>query len=236
MKYKFIFLLIFSLCFLHDTDGQKSKKKLTIWGYVMDSDKNPVIGALILVGTKNTGKVTDANGYYKLKVKPDAKTLTVFTLYGASAEAPIEGRTSINFVLKKESPLQNKVQNKKEADEVVDIGYGVIKKNQLTQSVNKIEVTETDYSSYTNIYDLIRSKAPGVDVIEGKIVIRGTSTLIGGTDPLFVVDGNIMESIDNIHPSIVKSIHILKGSSASIYGVRGANGVILINTIKGGDN
>lgn len=236
MKYKFIFLLIFSLCFLHDTDGQKSKKKLTIWGYVMDSDKNPVIGALILVGTKNTGKVTDANGYYKLKVKPDAKTLTVFTLYGASAEAPIEGRTSINFVLEKESPLQNKVQNKKEADEVVDIGYGVIKKNQLTQSVNKIEVTETDYSSYTNIYDLIRSKAPGVDVIEGKIVIRGTSTLIGGTDPLFVVDGNIMESIDNIHPSIVKSIHILKGSSASIYGVRGANGVILINTIKGGDN
>jgi len=236
MKYKFIFLLIFSLCFLHDTDGQKSKKKLTIWGYVMDSDKNPVIGALILVGTKNTGKVTDANGYYKLKVKPDAKTLTVFTLYGASAEAPIEGRTSINFVLEKESPLQNKVQNKKEADEVVDIGYGVIKKNQLTQSVNKIEVTETDYSSYTNIYDLIRSKAPGVDVIEGKIVIRGTSTLIGGTDPLFVVDGNIIESIDNIHPSIVKSIHILKGSSASIYGVRGANGVILINTIKGGDN
>lgn len=236
MKYKFIFLLIFSLCFLHDTDGQKSKKKLTIWGYVMDSDKNPVIGALILVGTKNTGKVTDANGYYKLKVKPDAKTLTVFTLYGASAEAPIEGRTSINFVLEKESPLQNKVQNKKEADEVVDIGYGVIKKNQLTQSVNKIEVTETDYSSYNNIYNLISSKAPGVDVIEGKIVIRGTSTLIGGTDPLFVVDGNIIESIDNIHPSIVKSIHILKGSSASIYGVRGANGVILINTIKGGDN
>jgi len=232
MKYKFIFLLIFSLCFLHDTDGQKSKKKLTIWGYVMDSDKNPVIGALILVGTKNTGKVTDANGYYKLKVKPDAKTLTVFTLYGASAEAPIEGRTSINFVLEKESPLQNKVQNKKEADEVVDIGYGVIKKNQLTQSVNKIEVTETDYSSYTNIYDLIRSKAPGVDVIEGKIVIRGTSTLIGGTDPLFVVDGNIMESIDFIQPNVVKSIQILKGSSASIYGVRGSNGVIIINTIE----
>jgi TonB-dependent SusC/RagA subfamily outer membrane receptor len=232
MKYKFIFLLIFSLCFLHDTDGQKSKKKLTIWGYVMDSDKNPVIGALILVDKKNTGNVTDANGYYKLKVKPDAKILTAFTLYGASAEAPIEGRTSINFVLKKESPLQNKVQNKEETDEVIDVGYGVVKKDKLTQSVDKIEVTETDYSSYNNIYDLISSKAPGVDVIEGKIVIRGTSTLIGGTDPLFVVDGNIMESIDFIQPNVVKSIQILKGSSASIYGVRGSNGVIIINTIE----
>jgi len=232
MKYKFIFLLIFSLCFLHDTDGQKSKKKLTIWGYVMDSDKNPVIGALILVDKKNTGNVTDANGYYKLKVKPDAKILTAFTLYGASAEAPIKGRTSINFVLKKESPLQNKVQNKEETDEVIDVGYGVVKKDKLTQSVDKIEVTETDYSSYNNIYNLISSKAPGVDVIEGKIVIRGTSTLIGGTDPLFVVDGNIMESIDFIQPNVVKSIQILKGSSASIYGVRGSNGVIIINTIE----
>ncbi len=232
MKNRFIFLLIFSLCFLQNTYGQKSNKKITIWGYVMDSDKNPVIGALILVDKKNTGNVTDANGYYKLKVKRDAKILTAFTLYGASAEASIKGRTSINFVLKKESPLQNKAQNKEETDEVIDVGYGVVKKDKLTQSVDKIEVTETDYSSYNNIYDLISSKAPGVQLIEGKIVIRGTSTLIGGTDPLFVVDGNIMESIDFIQPNIVKSIQILKGSSASIYGVRGSNGVIIINTIE----
>jgi TonB-dependent starch-binding outer membrane protein SusC len=235
MKYKFIFLLIFLLCFLHNTDGQKSNKKLTIWGYVKDSDKNPIKGVLILVENKNTGKVTDANGYYKVKVKPDAKILTAFTLYGASAEAPIEGRTSINFVLKNGLPLQKKVQNKEEIDEILNIGYGNVRKDRLTQSVDKIEVTEIDYSSYNNIYDLIASKSPGVEVIEGKIVIRGISTLIGGSDPLFIVDGNIMESIDFIQPISVKSIQILKGSSASIYGINGSNGVILINTIKGGD-
>jgi|WetSurMetagenome_2_1015567.scaffolds.fasta_scaffold252994_1 TonB-dependent starch-binding outer membrane protein SusC len=235
MKNKFIFLLIISFCFLQNADGQKSNKKLTIWGYVMDSNKNPVIGALILVDNKNTGEVTDDNGYYKLKVKSDAKTLTAFTFNGASAKAPIEGRTSISFVLDKGSPIQKKVQNEKATDEILNVGYSNVNKDQLSQPVDKIEVTETDYSSYKNIYDLISSKVPGVDVRDGKIVIRGTSTLMGGTDPLFIVDGNIMGSIDFIQPNSVKSIEVLKGSSAAIYGLRGSNGVILINTIKGGD-
>jgi TonB-dependent SusC/RagA subfamily outer membrane receptor len=232
MKLRLFFLLIISVLIVPNTDAQKSNKKFTVSGYVKDSNDNPVVGAMILLDNKNTGKVTDGDGFYKLKVKPDNKTLTVFTLYGASTTIPIEGHTLISFILKEAPFLQNDTQNKIEPDVVLDTGYGVVKKDLSAQSVDKINVTETDYSSYNNIYDLIRSKAPSVEVIGDKVYIRGTSTLIGGSDPLFIVDGCIMESIENIQPSIVKSIDVLKGNSASMYGVRGSNGVIIINTIK----
>ncbi len=235
MKLKLMLLLSLSLFVIHNTDAQKSNKKYTVSGYVKDSGENPVPRAMIFLDSKNTDRVTDDKGFYKIKVKLTAETITIFTMYGASAEAPIEGRTTINFILEEASPLQNEVQNKREADEVVDIGYGVTKKDDLTLPVNKIDATKTNYSSYTNIYDLLRGAVPGLQVIGNKIIIRGISTINANSDPLFVVDGNITESIDNIHPSMVKSIQILKDASASIYGVRGANGVILINTVKAGD-
>jgi len=215
--------------------GQKKNKKFTVSGYVMDTGKNPVAGAIILLDKNNTGRVTDDEGFYKLKVKPDAGTITIFTMYGASAEASIDGRTSINFVLEKASPVSSQVQNKEKADDVVDIGYGVVKKKDLTYSVSKTNITEKNYSSYTNIYDLLRATVPGIQVSGKKIYIRGISTLNASTDPLFVVNGSITESIDNIQPVDVKSIQVLKDASASIYGVRGSNGVILINTVKAGD-
>ncbi len=231
MKLKFILLLIAALFAIHNAEAQKSNKKFIVSGYVKDLNDNPVAGAMILLDNKNTGKETDADGYYKIKVKPDNKILSVFTLNGASTAIPIEGLTSISFILDEPS-VSNEIQNKKEPDEVLDIGYGVVKKDHFTQSADKVNVTETDYSSFNNIYDLLRSKLPSVDVIGDKVYVRGTSTLIGGTDPLFVVDGVIMESIDFIQPNIVKSIDVLKGSAAAIYGVRGSNGVIIINTVK----
>ena len=235
MKFKLILLLFLSVFVINTTYGQKAGKKFTVSGYVMDAGKNPVTGALILIDKNNTGKTTNAEGFYKIKVRSDAATITIFTMYGASAEVSIDGRSSINFLVQEASPMQSQIQNKKKVDEVVDIGYGVIKKKHLTQSVNKIDATGTNYSSYTNIYDLLRNTAPGVQVSGKKVIIRGISTINANSDPLFVVDGNVTESIDNIPPSMVKSIQILKDASASIYGVRGSNGVILINTIKAGD-
>jgi len=232
MKLKFILLLIPALFAIHNTDAQKSNKKFKVTGYVKDSNDNPVVGAMILLDDKNTGIVTDADGYYKVKVKPDCKIITVFTLNGVSTAIPIEGRTSISFILEESSIHQNEIQNKKEPDKVLDTGYGVVKKDHFTQSADKIDVTETDYSSYNNIYDLLRSKLPSVEVIGEKVYIRGSSTIIGGSDPLFVVDGVFMESIGFIQPNIVKSVDVLKGSAAAMYGVRGSNGVIIINTIK----
>lgn len=236
MKYlKLFLLLILSLLFINEMHGQKKNKKFTVSGYVMDTGENPVPGAMILIDKINTGKVTDNKGFYKIKVKPDADTITVFTLYGAIAETYIGGRTSINFLIKEISPLQSIIQNNEGADEVVEIGYGVAKEKNLTQKVNKIDATESNYSSYTNIYDMLRGAVPGVQVSGKRIIIRGMGTINANTDPLFVVDGIVTESIDNIQPNIVKSIQVLKDASASIYGVRGANGVILINTIQAGD-
>lgn len=235
MKLRLFFLLIISVFLVPNTEAQKSNRKFTISGYVMDTGKNPVSGALIFIDSKNTGKVTDAEGFYKIKVKPDAETITVLTMYGIAAEAPISGRTSINIIIEKSSPISSQVQNKEKADEVVDVGYGVIKKKDLTFSVSKTNVTEKDYSSYTDIYDLLHATVPGIQVSGKKIYIRGISTLNASTDPLFVVNSSITESIDNIQPIDVKSVQVLKGASASIYGVRGSNGVILINTVKAGD-
>lgn len=221
-----------ALIAIHNADAQKSNKKFTVSGYVLDSTSNPIAGVMILIDDKNTGKVTDKGGYYEVKVRPDSKIIAVFTLNGASTAIPIEGRTSISFILGESSFLQNQVRNKRESEEVLDTGYGVVKKDHFTQSADKTEVTETDHSSYNNIYDLLRSKLPSVEVIGEKVYIRGSSTLVGGTDPLFVVDGVILETIGFIQPNIVKSVDVLKGSAASMYGVRGSNGVIIINTIK----
>jgi TonB-dependent SusC/RagA subfamily outer membrane receptor len=82
---------------------------------------------------------------------------------------------------------------------------------------------------------MLRGEIPGVQVTGKSIMIRSTSTVNSGTEPLFIVDGVPVNSIDNIQPQLVKSIQVLKGSSAAIYGSRGSNGVIIITLLKGND-
>jgi TonB-dependent SusC/RagA subfamily outer membrane receptor len=105
----------------------------------------------------------------------------------------------------------------------------------MTTNVSKIDGTNPKYASYRTIYDMLRGEVPGVQVNGTSIKIQGASSLMLSTEPLFVVDGITVNSIDDIQPVTVKSIQVLKGSSASIYGSRGANGVILIDLVKAGD-
>jgi len=117
----------------------------------------------------------------------------------------------------------------------INIGYTEIRKDRLTTSVSDVKVDEKVISSYSNIYDYIRGKVPGVNVMgsgpNAKIVIRGINSINCPTDPLFIVDGREVSDISTINPMDVKSISVLKDASSSIYGVRGANGVIII-TLK----
>ncbi len=115
---------------------------------------------------------------------------------------------------------------------MVNIGYGKVKKKDLTTPTGQIDGREHKYDSYTNIYDMIRGEVPGVQVIGTQVLIRGTSSINSSNDPLLVVDGMSVSSIDNISPREVKSISVLKGSDAAIYGTRAAGGVILID-LKG---
>lgn len=113
--------------------------------------------------------------------------------------------------------------------DVVDIGYGKQDRGSLTTAVSSVSIDEETAPMYRNIYEMIQGKCPGVYVEGTRIIIRGESTLYASKDPLFIVDGAPVNSIDWISPHDVKSIDVLKDASASIYGFRGANGVIIIN-------
>ena len=121
-------------------------------------------------------------------------------------------------------------------DEQVNLGYGSVSKDELTYSVNQLNVDDREVSSYGNIWDYMRSKVPGVEIGPAtgggmpSIVIRGKSSLNASNEPLILLDGMETNDISTLSPSDVASISVLKDASASIYGSRGANGVILITT------
>lgn len=119
-------------------------------------------------------------------------------------------------------------------DEEVNIGYGTTKRKNATTSISSLKVKQG--SGYSNIYDYIQGKFAGVDVDGTTIRIRGERSILGGNDPLFIVDGVEVNDIGDISPDEVQSIDVLKdASSTAIYGSRGANGVILITTRKNND-
>jgi len=200
----------------------------------MDVKQKPVEGAVIFIDKVKTNSVTDQQGYYKVKLSPDAKEILVFTLFNGASEEEIKGRTSIDFILT--GKLSEPINKDKKADtEVVNIGYGTSQKRDVTTSVGVIDGQDPKFASYQSIYDMIRGQVPGVEVVGESIKIRGSSSLNISTEPLFVVDGVIVNSIDDISAQTVKSIEVLKGPAASVYGTRGANGVILITRLSGKD-
>lgn len=228
MKLKILFLAMFLSIFYMSLDGQKSKsKKVTISGYVNDANMSPVSGVMILIDKKNTNVLSDSKGFYKVKVKSDAQLITAFTVASGTGETEIGGRTHINIVL-------NGVKNNPPAispeEDRVNIGYGTAKRKNISSEVNKVNTMEDKYASYSNIYDMLKGAVPGLLVIGKNITIQGQD--FHNSNPLLVVDGNIVSSIDDIQPVTVKSVEVLKGASASIYGSRGAGGVILIH-LKG---
>jgi TonB-dependent SusC/RagA subfamily outer membrane receptor len=235
MKTRVIICLLIGAFSFNPGYGQKSHTRLTITGYVDDQTHASIANAIVMIDGVKTNAFTDKKGYYKVKVKPGCQKIGIFTLTNGVVEEEINGRHRINFTFQGSVP--NQVSNNKTDpdDEVVDIGYGKVKKRDLTTPVGKIDGTNSKYASYRTIYDMIRGELPGVQVNGNKITIQGISSINLSTDPLFVVDGQVVTSIDDIQPFLVKSINVLKGSSASIYGSRGANGVILINLKTAGD-
>ena len=118
-------------------------------------------------------------------------------------------------------------------DTEVNVGYGTVRKSDLTQSVSTLEVKENDVQGYRDIYEYLEGRVAGVEVTYDKrIIVRGVNTVNGSTDPLILVDGQEWQDISALNPNDIKSIDVLKGSATAIYGVRGANGVILITTKK----
>jgi len=210
---------------------QPQKKEIS--GTVKDSKGLTLPGVSVIVKGTTTGIVTDANGKFALSVPMDAKTL-VFSFVGMKAqEIAITAKTSVNLVMEEESVG---------LEEVVAVGYGTVKRKDLTGSVGFVSAKELKELSVARVDQALIGKVAGVQVkpssgepgSAAKIVIRGVGSISAGSNPLYVVDGFPTSNIDMLNTNDIASIDILKDASATaIYGSRGANGVIIINTTRG---
>lgn len=215
----FVFVLasLPSVVFSQKNDA-KTKNKITIWGTVTDMNKKPIAGVEIFVDSAKTNFTSDDQGNFKIVVSPEAINLLVVSPGRGFCTTDIKGQTNINLTI-----------NRK-IDDVPAFVY-----DDGNKKGSKRAAKPKKLNTYTDIYQMIRYEVPGVVVSGRSIVVQGPNSFFGSTQPLFVVNGSIVNSIDYINPVEVKSIELLKGSYASKYGVQGANGVISITLLKGSD-
>ena len=236
MKLKILLSVFLSLILsVNVVTAQKKTKKIVVTGYVVDAGNNAVADANIRIDNKKTSSHTDKNGFYKVKVNPDADLIAVYAKTNQFIEKSIKGQTTINFSFP-DTIVSDITAG--DSNESINTGYTKINPNKTAVAVSKsdvMDVPDNAPSIYNNIYDMIQSKVPGVEVQGNKILIRGMNRMgVGNVDnsPVFVVDGMPVNTIDYIIPENVKSITFLKGTSAAIYGSQGVNGVIVIKLKK----
>lgn len=205
-------------------------QKETVSGTVIDSQNEPVIGATVMeIGTQN-GTATDIDGHFSLSVKPGTmlrisyvgfKTLEVKATKGMTVELVEESNT---------------------LNEVVAIGYGSVKRKDVTTAVSSVSTEDLDTRPIVSAVSGMQGKAAGLQISQANgqpgssptVRVRGTTSLNGSNNPLYVVDGVPLTDIDYLSADDIESIQVLKdASSAAIYGSRAANGVIIISTKQG---
>ncbi|MBN1987161.1 MAG: TonB-dependent receptor [Prolixibacteraceae bacterium] len=206
---------------------------IRVQGSVTDEQGNPLPGVNIVIQGTTVGVVTDVNGNYQIEANRES-TLS-FSFIGYETQAiSVAGRNEINVQL-----LQSELQ----MEEVVVVGYGSVKKSDISGSVASVDTEEMMKKAPTNIVQGLQGAAAGVMVMaqdgapdaNAAIRIRGVATINGSAEPLYVVDGvQVGTNADFIAPSDIESIEVLKDASATaIYGAAGANGVIMITTKHG---
>lgn len=189
MKRGIVLLMILSLIISENVEGHKNNKKNIVSGYVTDVNNQPVASAMILLDRQQTGVVTNKKGFFKVRITPDTRMIGAYSDVKGSAETPAEGGPEINIVLYGSFAIQGFIPAIPEEEEMVNIGYGKIRKKDLTSPTGQIDGRDHKYDSYTNIYDMIRGEVPGVQVVGKQILIRGMSSINSNNDPLLVVDG-----------------------------------------------
>lgn len=208
---------------------------ISISGTVVDTNGDPIIGANVIVKGTTNGMISDMDGNFHLDNVPGDGILQISYIGYVTQEIKVSaGRTEYRVVLKEDTET---------LDEVVVIGYGAVKKSDVTGSVTSVKSEEMMRRNPLNIGQGLQGAAAGVQVMrtsgdpEGgvSIRIRGVATVNGSADPLYVVDGvQVGTSIEFLNPEDIESIEILKDASATaIYGSQGANGVILVTTKQG---
>ncbi len=209
-------------------------QELNVTGVVMaEGEPDPVIGANVMVKGTSTGTITDFDGNFAISAKKGAVLVISYMGY-ETQEITVASAGPLRITLKSDSKM---------LDEVVAIGYGTMKKSDLTGAVTSVKAEELVKAPVAGLDQALQGRAAGVTVTTGSgqpgqaatIRIRGIGSAIGGNDPLYVVDGVITGDISWVSPNDISSMEILKDASATaIYGSRGANGVILLTTKSGG--
>lgn len=213
-----------------------AKSDIFVSGTVFDESGEAAIGVSVMLKGTTTGTVTNIDGHYRIPVSGKNDVLRFAFLGYKTEEVKVGNQTTLNIHLK---------ENLKELDELVVIGYGAMKKIDLTGAVVSANIQAFRESSNVSILQSLQGSVAGLNVgqvreagQEPSMMIRGQNSFSSDQAPLIVVDGIIYNAgLNNINPADVKSIDILKdASSASIYGSRAANGVILISTFSGEAN
>ncbi len=226
-------LLIFGLLLLNVSIALCQSTKVSGRVFTLP-DKEPLPGANVVVKGTTTGTITDMDGKYTLEI-PSGDVTLVFSFIGyENLEEPVNGRTNIEVSLSPDVISLN---------DVVVIGYGTIKKSDVTGSVVSVNTEAMMKKAPTNILEGLRGQAAGVMVTaqdgapdaNAAIRIRGVATINGSAKPLYVIDGvQVGDNANFLNPADIESIEVLKDASATaIYGAAGANGVIMVTTKHG---
>lgn len=207
-------------------------QQLQIHGVVIDSSAHPLIGANVVEKGTDNGTQTDANGKFSLAVSRPNAILVISYLGFVTQEVAVNNRTAITVTLLKSTD---------ELEQVVVVGYGTVKKSDVTGAVSTIGNKKLNEVGATSPMQALQANVAGVNISQRTgsvgagfdISIRGINSF-EGQQPLYVVDGIVTESIDFLNPQDIQRIDILKdASSTAIYGSRGSNGVVIVTTVSG---
>lgn len=203
-------------------------------GRVLALDGEPIVGANVVIKGTGTGTVSDLEGSFSLEVPDEGVTSIIISYLGyVTQEIEVGLENNLDIVL---------VEDVANLEEIVVVGYGSVKKKDLTGAVSQIDASEIAHQSPNSVTDVLRSNIPGLNVGfsnspkgVSQLEVRGKNTLTAGANPLIVVDGMIYNGdLSDINPSDIDKIDVMKdASSAAVYGARGSNGVILITTKRG---
>jgi len=244
--------LIYIVCFiiLISTQVFAQTEKVTVTGKILDDTKQPIPGAVIVVKGTTDGTITEADGTYSISVPSDA-ILVISNIGSVSQEIPVDGRTSIDATL---------VVEASEIEEVVVVGYGTQTKKSVVGALSKINGAEVNKIPVASLDAQLQGKSSGLQInnnsgVPGDAVfvrVRGTTSVLADNNPLYIIDGvfisntslqtlssggRLTSPLADINPADIESMEVLKDASAtSIYGARGANGVIIITTKRGDYN
>ncbi len=205
----------------------------TISGTVKDEKGQPMPGVSVVVKGTTTGTVTDADGMFTLSVPSDTKALQFSFIGMKTQEVDISGKTNVNVILEELTVSLG---------EVVAIGYGSVRKADLTGAVTSVNAKDFDKVPASSPLQALAGRTAGVQITANggmpgagsNVLVRGIKSINGTNAPIYVVDGVITTSIDNLDPNSIEVVSVLKdASAAAIYGARAANGVILVTTKRG---